>query len=69
MLNENKNLYTAELVTNTIYYLEVLVRKYVYLNRTKLKADRFLKGKLLVILEFLIDKGSVNAYLLREDVL
>eukprot|EP01037_Dinobryon_pediforme_P007113 gene7113-7178_t len=69
MLSENKNLYTSELVTNTIYYLEVLVRKYVYLNRTKLKADRFLKGKLLVILEFLIDKGSVNAYLLREDVL
>jgi hypothetical protein len=69
LLANNKNLYSAELVTNTIYYLEVLVRKYVYLNRTKLKTDRLLKNKLLVILEFLIDKGSVNAYLLREDIL
>ncbi len=69
MLNKNKNLYTTELVTNTIYYLEVLVRKYVYLNRSKLKTDRLLRNKLLVILEFLIDKGSVNAYLLREDIL
>lgn len=69
MLSTNKNLYTAELVTNTIYYLEILLRKYVYLNRSKLKTDRLLKSKLLVILEFLTDKGSVNAYLLREDIL
>jgi len=61
--------YSAELVTNTIYYLEVLVRKYVYLNRARMKTDRLLKNKLLVILEFLINKGSVNAYLLREDIL
>jgi hypothetical protein len=69
ILAGNKNLYHTELVTNTIYYLEVLVRKYVYLNRTRLKTDRLLKNRLLVILEFLIDKGSVNAYLLREDIL
>jgi hypothetical protein len=69
MLGKNKNLFTDELETNTIYYMEVIVRKYVYLNRTKLKSDRYMKNKLLIILEFLIGKASVNAYLLREDVL
>lgn len=69
MLTKNKNLYTDELETNTIYYMEVIVRKYVYLNRTKLKSDRYLKNKLLIVLEFLISKASVNAYLLREEIL
>jgi hypothetical protein len=69
MLTKNKNLYTDELETNTVYYMEVIVRKFVYLNRTKLKSDRYMKNKLLIILEFLIGKASVNAYLLREDIL
>jgi len=68
-LAENHNLNTEELDINTVYYLEVLVRKYVYLNRTKLKADRYLRAKLLVILEFLINRTSVNAYLLREEII
>lgn len=69
MLTKNPKLQTGKLEINTIYYLEILVRKYVYLNRTKLKTDRYTKSKLLVILEFLINKASVNAYLLREDIL
>ncbi len=69
MLAENDNLSTEELEVNTVYYLEVLVRKYVYLNRTKLKGDRYLRTKLLIILEFLIYRASVNAYLLREEIL
>ena len=69
MLTENPNLLTEELEVNTVYYLEVLVRKYAYFNRTKLKADRYLQPKFLVILEFLINRASVNAYLLREEII
>lgn len=68
MLSENVNLHSEDLPPNTIYYLEVILRKYVYLNRTKLKTHRLMKDKILILLDFLVSKGSVNGYLLREDI-
>lgn len=58
-----------KLETNTVFYIEKLTRKYIYLNRNKVKQDIKIKSKILIILNFLIELGSVNAYLLREDVL
>lgn len=58
-----------KLETNTVYYIEKLVRKYVFLNRNKVRQDIRIKSRILTILNFLIERGSVNAYLLREDVL
>lgn len=58
-----------ELGVNTVYYTAILVRKYIYLNRTKVKFDIKIKAEILIILNFLVSKGSVNAYLLREDIL
>ncbi len=62
--NENK-----KVGVNTVYYTARLVRKYIYLNRTKVKHNVKIKAEILIILNFLITKGSVNAYLLREDIL
>lgn len=69
MLQKNKNLESEELETNTVYYLEILVRQYVYRNRHKIRKSKNLKDELLVILDFLVKKGSVTGYLLREDIL
>ena len=69
LLSNNESLNYMPLETNTIYYLEKLVRKFVYVNRTKLRAERILKNHILVILNFLSQKGSVSGYLLREDIL
>lgn len=69
MLKNNANLATAKLETNTTYHLENLVKKYVYKNREKIKRTKVLKQTLLVILDFLIKKGSVEAYMLREGIL
>jgi hypothetical protein len=55
--------------TNTVFYIEKLTRKYIYLNRNKVKQEIKIKNKILIILNFLIERGSVNAYLLREDIL
>ena len=66
MIERNK---TNKLETNTIYYIENVVRKYVFLNRSKVRQDIKVKNKILVILNFLIERSSVNAYLLREDIL
>lgn len=58
-----------ELETNTIYYLESLMRGFVLRNRHKVRATPQIKAAILVILNFLIEQGSVAAYLIREDLL
>lgn len=69
MLEKNKTSLSGKLQTNTVYYLENLVRKYVYVNRERIKRTRELKQDVLTILDFLIQKGSVVGYMLRENVL
>ncbi len=69
ILKNNLGLSDEELEVNTVYYLENLVRSYILKNRLKIKTTLQLKNIILVILDFLLIKGSVAAYLLREDIL
>lgn len=69
ILSKRQHIDPADRDRNTIYYLEIMIRKYVYLNRTKLKTNRLMKGRVLTLLDFLVSQGSVNGYLLREDIL
>jgi len=69
MLNKNPELSTEELEVNTVYYLETLVRSYVIGNRNAIKKTLQLKSRILIILDYLLSKGSETAYLLREDIL
>ena len=69
ILKNNPSLSTDELEVNTVYYLENLMRGYIFKNRHKIKITSQLKTQVLVILDFLLAKGSVTAYLLREDIL
>jgi hypothetical protein len=69
MVNRNPNLLTDQLEINTLYYIEKAVRKYVLLNRRVLKTSIQAKSQLLQVLNFLVDRGSVTGYLVREDVL
>lgn len=69
ILQSNNDLLNAKLETNTIYYLENLARKYIYKNREKIKKTKRLKQEVLIILNFLIEKGSVVGYMLRENIL
>jgi hypothetical protein len=69
MLTSNKNLWTDKLTTDTLYYLENLVRKYIYKEREKIRMTRQLKEEVLLLLDFLIERGSVVGYILRENIL
>jgi hypothetical protein len=69
MLKNNAELLKAELVTNTIYYIEHLARKFIYNNREDIRRNSRSKKDVLVILDFLIEKGSVVGYMLRESIL
>ena len=69
MLQNYQELQIAELEEHTTYYLENVVRKYALLKRSVIRSSVHIKSRVLTILNFLIEKGSVVGYLLREDVL
>lgn len=69
MIKNNKNLFSDDLEQNTIYYLESLVKKYIFINREKIRITKQLKQEVLVILDFLVEKASVIGYMLRENIL
>jgi hypothetical protein len=69
MIKNNENLKTDGLETNTIYYLENIVRKFSLSKRHKIRATPKLKTQVMLILDYLINKGSITAYLIRQDIL
>jgi len=69
MLEKNKNLWRAELEEGTIYFLENIVRRYCILNREKIKKNVRLKEKILILLDFLVEKGSTIGFLIREEII
>ncbi len=69
ILSNNKKLWNEKLETDTVYYIENLVKKYIYDFRAKLRKTKELKQQVLVILDFLIEKGSVSGYMMRENIL
>jgi hypothetical protein len=69
ILDNNRDLMNKKLEVNTIYYIENLVRKYTFKNREKVRKTKALKDEVLIILNFLIEKGSVVGYMLRESIL
>lgn len=67
--SNNRLLVLEELESNTLYYLEKFTRKYIYINKQKIKKEIRLKNKIIPILDFMIERGSVQGYLLRESIL
>lgn len=67
--SNNKSLKLGDLESNTLYYLEKFLRKYVFINRQKIKEEIKLKNKIIPILDFMIERGSIHGYLLRESIL
>lgn len=68
ILRNNQNIADKKLEANTIYYLENFTRKYIFRNREKIKKIKAIKDNLLLILDYIIEKGSVVGYMLRESI-
>ncbi len=69
IIEQGSGLADAGLESNTVYYLENLLRRYALRNRHKVRTTPQIRTAVLVILNFLLEKGSVTAYLIREDTL
>ena len=69
IIKRNKDIFDQKLEANTIDYLESIVRRFIYNNREKIKKTKQLKEIVLTILDFLVKKGSVVGYMLRESII
>jgi hypothetical protein len=69
IVSNNKSLQLDDLESNTLYYMEKFLRKFVFINRQKIKEEIKLKNKIIPILDFMIERGSIHGYLLRESIL
>lgn len=54
---------------STILYMERIFRRYIGDNKMAIKRNVELKKKLIPILTFMLERGSVHGYLLRESIL
>lgn len=52
---------------NTVFYLESLLRRFVYSQPFRLKSNAEVRSAVLTILDHLVDSGSSAAYRMRDD--
>ena len=52
---------------NTVFYLESLLRRFVYSEPLRLKSNAEVRTAVLTILDQLVDSGSSAAYRMRDD--
>jgi NTP pyrophosphatase (non-canonical NTP hydrolase) len=69
MLKKNTSIQFERLEADTIYYLENLIKKYIYKNRERVKRIKKVNSEVQIVLNFLVEKGSVMGYMLREDII
>lgn len=68
-IKHNPQFKDEKIESNTIYYIELFIRRFIEINRTKIKKESHIKGTVLNILDYLINKASTTGYLLRESVI
>lgn len=54
--------------SNTIFYMESFLGKYVRINRHAIKRDKEKRDKFVNILTFMVERNSVQAYMLRDMI-
>lgn len=69
IFQKNENFEIEEIESDTIYYIENFIRKFIFRNRERIKKVRELNDRIIIILNFLIKKGSSVGYMMREFVI
>lgn len=54
-------------MSNTVFMLESLLRRFVYGRPLQLKTDSVLRDAVLYLLDVLVECGSSSAYRMRDD--
>ncbi|MEA4974944.1 MAG: AVAST type 4 anti-phage nuclease Avs4 [Paludibacter sp.] len=69
IISINNSLEMGDLESITLHYLEKVMRKFIFMNKGQIKKEIRLKNKVIPILDFMIERGSIQGYLLRESIL
>ena len=69
IISNTPQLRQTALPTNTIYYVEEYMYRYVQKRLYRFKSDALRKRKVLNVLDFLVNRGSPLGFLLREDII
>ena len=69
IIKNNPNLSKISLEINTVFYMENILRIYVFKNHQKIKTKSYIRQQILIVLDFLVEKSSEVAYQLRENIL
>jgi hypothetical protein len=69
IVEDNKQLISEELDTNTVFYIENFIRRYILKYHPKIKKSMSTKKQVIVVLNYLVERGSIVGYLLRDDIL
>lgn len=69
IVSKNNALVLDGLESNTLFYIERFMKKFIFENKENIKRDFRLKRKVIEILNFIIEKGSMCGYQLRESML
>lgn len=65
----NPKIDLEETESDTLYHMEKFIKSYTFLHRQHIKQTLRLKNKVIAILDFMVERGSVHAYMTRESIL
>lgn len=68
IINNNPHLEHKKLIVNTEYYIEEYMQRFVLEDRVNFKKKPVLRNKVIVVLNFLVNRGSTVGYMLRESI-
>lgn len=66
IINVHSDIELGDKEANTVVYMEMAMNKYVRQNRMAIKQDNLLRRKVIDILSFMVERNSVQGYMLRE---
>ena len=66
--HNHSTLNLGEYQDNTIFYMETLLNKHIRKNRMEIRKDNMYRKKIMDILSFMVERDSVQAYMLREFI-
>lgn len=69
IISTNPKIDLEEIESDTLYYMEKFIKSYTFLHRQHIKQTLRLKNKVIAILDFMVERGSVRAYMTRESIL
>lgn len=66
IIHKNSTIDLGEYQSNTIFYMEKIMNRYLRKNRMEIRKDNMYRNKIIEMLSFMVDRDSVQAYMLRD---